>query len=267
MRPLMAELAGAGPPLERLDRFLRSYCSALERDARFRAVLELLLFAGRDAPGRSRELTGRGYRAWLHAFHAVLVEAAQRGELRAGVSPGAASRAVIALTVGLTTTSLQSPNLFSPSRAAASSTTSSSAGLRREHSSGNALRRNLAPVTGVPVKSIGRTSRLGFTTRSRRRPSTGVRLLEPIWRACRWNYAITETRKITAGPVAWEPVPAGANGPKRSEETFEVIEQTRPSPDGAGRIRAPSRQGRHVLEPTGTAARLINAMELEPRVR
>jgi AcrR family transcriptional regulator len=120
MRPLTAELAGDGPPLQRLDRFLRSYCSALERDATFRAVLELLLFAGNDAPGRSRELTARGYRAWLHTFHAVLMEASQRGELRAGVTPGTASRALMALTVGLTTTTLQSPGLFSPSRAAAS---------------------------------------------------------------------------------------------------------------------------------------------------
>jgi AcrR family transcriptional regulator len=120
MRPLMAELAGAGPPLERLNRFLHSYCAALERDARFRAVLDLLLFAGSDAPGRSRGLTGRGYRAWLDAFHALLEEASRRGELRAGVSPGTASRAVIALTVGVTTTTLQSPGLFSPSRAAAS---------------------------------------------------------------------------------------------------------------------------------------------------
>jgi hypothetical protein len=50
----------------------------------------------------------------------VLEEASQRGELRAGVSPGTASRAVIALAVGVTTTTLQSPGLFPPSRAAAS---------------------------------------------------------------------------------------------------------------------------------------------------
>lgn len=119
MRPLMAALTGADPPLERLGRFLHSYCFALEHDDRFRAVLDLLLFAGNDAPGRSRELTGRGYRAWLQAFQEVLEEADRRGDLRAGVGPRTASHAVIAWTVGVTTTALQSPGLFSPARAAA----------------------------------------------------------------------------------------------------------------------------------------------------
>src|SRR5919201_492405 len=42
MRPLMAQLASGGPPLQRLREFLGAYFAALQGDARFRTVLELL---------------------------------------------------------------------------------------------------------------------------------------------------------------------------------------------------------------------------------
>src|SRR5688572_29774165 len=63
MRPLLADLAAAGPPLARLRRFLEAYGAALERDARFRAVVALLLFGRADVPERSLALTRLGYRA------------------------------------------------------------------------------------------------------------------------------------------------------------------------------------------------------------
>ena len=120
MRPLMAELAGGGPPLERLRSFVMSYCDALERDANFRAVLEILLFGGAGGSQHAQTQTRRGYEAWLGAFQALFEQAHKRGELRAGVSPRAASVAVVALAAGMTTTALQSPGLLSPSQAAAS---------------------------------------------------------------------------------------------------------------------------------------------------
>ena len=120
MRPLLAGLAADGPPLARLRRFLVAYGAALERDARARAVLDLLLFGGTDVPERSRALTHLGYRAWLGAFEAVLEEAHARGELRAGVSPRLAAQAVVALAAGLTTTALQAPGLLAPADAAES---------------------------------------------------------------------------------------------------------------------------------------------------
>lgn len=63
-------------------------------------------------------MTGRGYRAWMQAFRELLEEAERRGDLRAGVGARTASHAVVAWTVGVTTTALQSPGLFSSSHAA-----------------------------------------------------------------------------------------------------------------------------------------------------
>jgi AcrR family transcriptional regulator len=120
MRPLLARLAGGGLPLQRLRRFLVAYAEALEGDARFRAVLDLLLFRGGTVPPRSQERTRLGYRAWLDAVEEVLKEARANGELRSGVSPGIAARAVVALAVGITTTAVQAPGLLSPAKAAPS---------------------------------------------------------------------------------------------------------------------------------------------------
>src|SRR5918911_902531 len=85
LRPLLAGLAAAGPPLARLRRFLVAYCAALERDARFRAVLELLLFGGAGVPPAARDKTRGGFGSWLAAFEGLLQEADARGELRPGV--------------------------------------------------------------------------------------------------------------------------------------------------------------------------------------
>ena len=111
MGPLMAGLAGEAPPLQRLHSFLVSYCSALLHDASFRRAVHLLLFGAAGAPSQARDRTRHGYRAWLEAFTAVLVEARDSGALREGVSPRAAAGAVIALAVGVTTTCLQAPEL------------------------------------------------------------------------------------------------------------------------------------------------------------
>jgi TetR/AcrR family acrAB operon transcriptional repressor len=120
MRPLLASLAASGPPLQRLRRFVLAYCAALERDPRFRAVLELLLFGGGSVPSEAREKTRVGFGSWLEAFEGVLTEAHERGQLRPGVSPRAAALTVVALTVGVTTTALDAPDLASPAEAAPS---------------------------------------------------------------------------------------------------------------------------------------------------
>jgi TetR/AcrR family acrAB operon transcriptional repressor len=111
MAPLFAELTGDDPPLERLARFLASYCDALTADADFRAVLRLLLFDVADPPITSRETTSRGVQAWLAAFEAATRDAADRGELRPSVSPGTAALLVLTLAIGTTTTAVQAPVL------------------------------------------------------------------------------------------------------------------------------------------------------------
>jgi uncharacterized protein YndB with AHSA1/START domain len=82
----------------------------------------------------------------------------------------------------------------------------------------------------------------------------------------RWNYAISETRKISIGPVD-----VGARYeqtrtiPTRSVETFEV---TAFEPDRTLSIRGtfgpfPGRFT-YELEPMGTLTRLVNTVDLEP---
>jgi uncharacterized protein YndB with AHSA1/START domain len=82
----------------------------------------------------------------------------------------------------------------------------------------------------------------------------------------RWNYAISETRKISNGPVG-----AGARyeqtrtNPTRSVETFEI---TAYEPDRTLAIRGtfgllPGRFT-YELEPTDNHTRLVNTVDLEP---
>lgn len=120
MRPLMAGLGSGASPLERVSAFLRLYFSELDGNARFRAVVNLLLFPGAGAPKDARAQTRLGFESWFKAFRMVLDEAQQQDELRSGVSVDAASIAVVTLAVGLTTTALQAPELVSISQAAES---------------------------------------------------------------------------------------------------------------------------------------------------
>jgi carbon monoxide dehydrogenase subunit G len=81
-----------------------------------------------------------------------------------------------------------------------------------------------------------------------------------------WNYAISETRKLTDGPVA-----VGARYrqsrtlPDPAEETFEVTEY---EPDRALGIRGSlgpfPAQVSYTLEPAGNATVLTNTFDLEP---
>jgi uncharacterized protein YndB with AHSA1/START domain len=82
----------------------------------------------------------------------------------------------------------------------------------------------------------------------------------------RWNYAISQTRKISTGPVG-----VGSKYlqtrtlPSRSEETFEVIEY---EPDRKlsilGTLGSFPAQVTYTLEPMGNLTRLTNAVDLEP---
>lgn len=81
-----------------------------------------------------------------------------------------------------------------------------------------------------------------------------------------WNYAISETRKITGGPVdVGSRYRQTRTVPTRTEETFEVTEL---QPDHRLSIRGALGpfQGEitYVLEPAGTATTLTNTMNLQP---
>jgi uncharacterized membrane protein len=81
----------------------------------------------------------------------------------------------------------------------------------------------------------------------------------------RWNYAISETRKLSPGPTG-----VGARYvqvrtlPRPSEETLEVTEF---EPDRRLTVRGGfgplSGEATYVLEPAGTATSLTNAMDLD----
>jgi TetR/AcrR family acrAB operon transcriptional repressor len=127
--PLMDALTDDGPPLQRIRDFLVAYCTALERDARFRRAVDLLLFGAAGAPQLAQERTRRGYETWLRAFEAVFGEAGERGELRRAITPDAAARTLLALTVGATTAALRAPHLFSSAEHAESLANTLIAGL------------------------------------------------------------------------------------------------------------------------------------------
>ncbi|HEY5856210.1 MAG TPA: TetR family transcriptional regulator [Aldersonia sp.] len=110
--PVVAELSGDAAPLERLRRFLLSFGRAVEGDARLRMILELLLFGDTGAPERTKQLTGQGFRAWSEVFVALLREAHDRGELRAGLGPEAAAAATLTVAVGFTTAVLRAPGVY-----------------------------------------------------------------------------------------------------------------------------------------------------------
>jgi uncharacterized protein YndB with AHSA1/START domain len=84
----------------------------------------------------------------------------------------------------------------------------------------------------------------------------------------RWNYAITETHKITPSPVG-----VGSRYvqlrtvPTRSEETFEVVVEFEPDHRLAvrGAFGALSGYAGYLLEPTGNATKLTNTTRLHSR--
>ena len=82
----------------------------------------------------------------------------------------------------------------------------------------------------------------------------------------RWNYAISETRKITAGPVrVGSRYRQSRTIPVHSEESLEVIEF---EPDRRLAIRGtlsslPAQIG-YTLSPNGNATTLTNTVELQP---
>lgn len=129
--PLMAQLTGDGPPLQRVHEFVVAYCTALERDQRFRRAVELLLFGAAGTPTTARRRTRQGYQAWLRALEAVLAEAHHRRELREDLTAGTAARAVVAFTVGVTTTVLHAPASFAPAEDADALATTLVRGLTR----------------------------------------------------------------------------------------------------------------------------------------
>jgi len=99
-----------------------------------------------------------------------------------------------------------------------------------------------------------------------RRPSEVFAFLAHLENVPLWNYAISETRKISAGPVA-----VGSRYrqtrtlPTRSEESFEVTEL---EPDRRLSIRGSLGpfQGdiSYLLDPVGENTTLTNTMSLQP---
>jgi uncharacterized protein YndB with AHSA1/START domain len=99
-----------------------------------------------------------------------------------------------------------------------------------------------------------------------RRPSEVFAFLARFENVPLWNYAISDTRKITGGPVGVGSRYRQARTlPTPSSETFEVTEfepDRRLSIDGAlGRFRA---EVTYLLTPAGNGTALTNTMNLQP---
>jgi len=98
-----------------------------------------------------------------------------------------------------------------------------------------------------------------------RRPAEVFAFLAHFDNVPQWNYAISETRKITGGPVdVGSRYRQTRTVPTRSEETFEVTEF---EPDHRLSIRGALGpfQGEitYLLEPAGNATTLTNTMDLQ----
>jgi uncharacterized protein YndB with AHSA1/START domain len=99
-----------------------------------------------------------------------------------------------------------------------------------------------------------------------RRPAEVFAFLARFDNVPRWNYAIGETRKLTAGPVGVGSVYRQRRTlPTPSEETFEVVEF---EPDRRLSIRGGlgpfHGEVTYLLEPAGTGTTLTNTMDLQP---
>jgi uncharacterized protein YndB with AHSA1/START domain len=99
-----------------------------------------------------------------------------------------------------------------------------------------------------------------------RRPSEVFAFLAHLENVPLWNYAISETRKISAGPVAvGSRYQQTRTLPTRSEESFEVTEL---EPDRRLSIRGSLGpfQGdiSYLLDPVGENTTLTNTMRLQP---
>ena len=107
-----------GSPLARVRRFLVAYFVALESDRRLRTLLEVTMFKTESLPELEPGLRAKAgaMRDWTDRLSAVLVQAADRGELRAGVPPATAAFAISSYATGVTTLFLTDPDLLSPAR-------------------------------------------------------------------------------------------------------------------------------------------------------
>jgi uncharacterized protein YndB with AHSA1/START domain len=99
-----------------------------------------------------------------------------------------------------------------------------------------------------------------------RRPAEVFRFLARFENVPQWNYAISETRKTTGGPVnVGSRYRQTRTIPARSVETFEVIEF---EPDRRLSVRGTRGpfQGEitYLLEPAGNATAVTNSMGLQP---
>ena len=99
-----------------------------------------------------------------------------------------------------------------------------------------------------------------------RQPAEVFAFLAQLENLPRWNYAISETRKITPGPVGIGSTYAQIRMlPTASTESLEItaylLDQTLSVRGGFGPM---SGTATYLLEPIGTSTRLTNVMDLEP---
>jgi uncharacterized protein YndB with AHSA1/START domain len=99
-----------------------------------------------------------------------------------------------------------------------------------------------------------------------RRPADVFAFLAQLENLPQWNYAISETRKVSAGPVGvGSKYVQTRTVPSRSEEAFEVTEY---EPDRrlsiSGTLGRFPTNATYLLEAVGDGTRLTNDMDLRP---
>jgi AcrR family transcriptional regulator len=116
--PTFAALEGDDPPLDRLERFLVAYVSAIGQDRRFRDLLTIVTLKTEALPelAPGLEEKERALQGWLDQLEGLLSEAERRGALAERVRPGDAARGVLCFVNGVTTTATVSPGLVDPAK-------------------------------------------------------------------------------------------------------------------------------------------------------
>jgi TetR/AcrR family acrAB operon transcriptional repressor len=114
--PIWRHLDDDAAPLDRIRRFLVAYFTALEHDARFQTLLEVVMFRTEALPELDEGLNAKdqAIRAWTARLASILSLAAGNGELRPNLPVPVAACAVISYVTGVSTTYLICRDLMQP---------------------------------------------------------------------------------------------------------------------------------------------------------
>jgi AcrR family transcriptional regulator len=108
-------LAQSGSPLEKLQRYLIWQLEAVETDAPYRAIVELMLFKSEVTPDMAQAMRQKsaGTAAVIAQLEGLIQAGMAAGEIRLDLDARAAALAALGLTSGIISTWFLAPEAFS----------------------------------------------------------------------------------------------------------------------------------------------------------